>query len=259
MSLYIANFKTAGGGALQITSSKLDGRPIPLADELHTADPEFFYGARQSAYVITHIKGGDGPRYLRFFSSAPGSTFELQSDEVIDSWHQAEVRNTGIANNPEAQILPHEGERVLTREQIREHSDLREFEAAARRTRDRIRDRILTHKGNTGRGLLRDTFPNPNYHDLALILCRAYDQAAEGKGNERHAQGQPFAAQPMQTIQQLVGTGFAAGQAIKKIQEAQRMEPDAAARDLLGAINYIAGMILHIEMDAGLSGERVQA
>ena len=255
MSLYIANFKTADGAQLQICSSELDGAPIPLADGLHIADKEIVINDSSPRYLITHMKGTHGQRFLRFVSS--GLLTNIASDEIIDSWHIAEMRNIGIANNTEAHLLPPEGERVLTREareELRALSDLREFDAA-----QRARARILIHRGNTGKPLLRDTFPNPNYHDLALILCRAYDQAADGKGNERHAQGQPFVAQPMQTIQQLVGTGFAAGQAIKKIQEAQRMEPEAAARDLLGAINYIAGMILHIETDAGLPGAREEA
>lgn len=87
----------------------------------------------------------------------------------------------------------------------------------------------------------------PGYEDLAGVLRQAYHQAAGGKGADRHAGGQPFDAQPMQTICDLVGRGFALGQAIKKIQESQRMEPDAAKRELLGAIVYLAGAIIHIE------------
>lgn len=85
------------------------------------------------------------------------------------------------------------------------------------------------------------------YEDLAEILRDAYDQASGGKGKERHANDLPFDEQPIAKIQSLVGSGFALGQAIKKIQESQRMEPEAARKELLGAIVYIAGAIIHLE------------
>ncbi|HZZ05642.1 hypothetical protein [Paraburkholderia sp.] len=87
----------------------------------------------------------------------------------------------------------------------------------------------------------------PGYDSLASVLRRAFDQAAKGKGAERHAQGAPFEAQPMQTISDLVGIGFVLGQAMKKAQEAQRLPHDAAVRELLGAINYIAGAVIFME------------
>lgn len=90
-------------------------------------------------------------------------------------------------------------------------------------------------------------FDVAGYECLQRVLVRAYHQAASGKGAQRHASGMPFDEQPMQTIQQLVGTGFATGQAMKKLQEASRMEPTSAVRELLGAINYIAGTIIFIE------------
>lgn len=85
------------------------------------------------------------------------------------------------------------------------------------------------------------------YESLQSVLDRAYMQAASGKGAQRHATGKAFHEQPMQTIQDLVGSGFATGQAMKKLQEAARMEPESAVRELLGAINYIAGAIIYIE------------
>jgi hypothetical protein len=51
----------------------------------------------------------------------------------------------------------------------------------------------------------------------------------------------------MLEIGRMVGHGFCLGQAIKKAQEASRMEPDAAKRELLGAINYLAGAYLLLE------------
>lgn len=85
------------------------------------------------------------------------------------------------------------------------------------------------------------------YDSLADVLSRAFDQAAGGKGHERHAVDKPFDEQPMQGIQDLVGSGFALGQAIKKIQESQRLPAGRDVAELLGAINYIAGAVIHIE------------
>ena len=88
----------------------------------------------------------------------------------------------------------------------------------------------------------------PGYESLAAVLQRAYDQAASGKGAERHACSRPFTEQPMQSISDLLGshTGLLY-QAMKKIQESERMDIDAATRELLGAINYVAGAIIFIE------------
>lgn len=86
-----------------------------------------------------------------------------------------------------------------------------------------------------------------DYATLHNVLTRAYDQAATGKGAQRHAQNQPFDKQPMQTLIELYGVGFALGQAGKKAQESLRMDKDAAVRELLGAIVYIAGAIISLE------------
>ena len=86
-----------------------------------------------------------------------------------------------------------------------------------------------------------------NYDRLSGILQRAYNQAAIGKGAERHANELPFDQQPMQKVISLYGIGFALGQAAKKMQEAQRMDTDPAINELLGAINYIAGAIIALE------------
>lgn len=86
------------------------------------------------------------------------------------------------------------------------------------------------------------------YECLADVLDAALMQAASGKGAERHAGGHPFATQPMQEITRMVGIGFPLGQAMKKSQEAGTMasrgQADAARRELLGAINYLAGAVL---------------
>lgn len=88
------------------------------------------------------------------------------------------------------------------------------------------------------------------YECLADVLDAALMQAASGKGAERHAGDRPFATQPMQEITRMVGIGFPLGQAMKKSQEAGTMasrgQTDAARRELLGAINYVAGAVLAI-------------
>jgi hypothetical protein len=91
------------------------------------------------------------------------------------------------------------------------------------------------------------TLSAPGYDVLGAVLSRAFDQAARGKGAERHGQGQAFDEQPMMTITSLVGVGGPLFQAMKKAQEAQRLPRDAAVRELLGAINYLAGAIIHLE------------
>lgn len=91
----------------------------------------------------------------------------------------------------------------------------------------------------------------PGYETLANILQRAYNQAAIGKGADRHASALPFDQQPMQAIADKHGVGFLLGQADKKINEAhgmlRRFENAKATHELLGAINYISGAILHTE------------
>jgi hypothetical protein len=88
---------------------------------------------------------------------------------------------------------------------------------------------------------------NPKYSSLHTVLKAAYAQASEGKGKERHAgNGLAFEDQPMQTVSKLLGTSDGlAFQAIKKIKEAEGMETfEQKERELLGAINYIAGIII---------------
>jgi hypothetical protein len=87
-----------------------------------------------------------------------------------------------------------------------------------------------------------------NYLRLIAVVDKAIEQAAVGKGAERHANGKRFEDQPMQVISELLGTPDGMlYQAIKKIQESTRMEYAPAVRELLGAINYIAGAIIYLE------------
>jgi hypothetical protein len=85
------------------------------------------------------------------------------------------------------------------------------------------------------------------YDCLRDVLIRAYDQAAKGKGDERHAQGAAFEDQPMQKIINLYGVGFALGQSAKKAQESMRLPSDHAIAELLGGIVYLAGAIINME------------
>lgn len=92
----------------------------------------------------------------------------------------------------------------------------------------------------------------PGYESLAAVLQAAYEQAARGKGAERHAGGQPFDEQPMQVISDLLGNvDGMAFQAIKKIREARGLPTvEAQVRELLGAINYCAGMVIFLQARA---------
>lgn len=93
----------------------------------------------------------------------------------------------------------------------------------------------------------------PGYERLMVVLDEAYQQAAVGKGAERHGQDLPFEHQPMQQISRLLDTdGGMAYQAIKKIQEARRLPTvERQKRELLGAINYLAGMVIYLEDKPG--------
>lgn len=85
------------------------------------------------------------------------------------------------------------------------------------------------------------------YEKLDDVLARAFNQASQGKGKERHANDLPFHEQPMQQVNAMVGVGFSHGQAIKKIIESQNMAPEQAVHELLGAICYLAGSIITLE------------
>lgn len=87
------------------------------------------------------------------------------------------------------------------------------------------------------------------YKSLQKVLEMAYNQAAHGKGKERHANNKPFEQQDICAITRDVGLGFPYGQARKKINESARVGgKDFAIRELLGAINYLAAaIIIHME------------
>lgn len=105
------------------------------------------------------------------------------------------------------------------------------------------------------------TTPSSTDHYTALrnVLDAAYNQAAHGKGAERHADGNPWTKQPIFTIAGQVGDGFNAGQAIKKIQEAQQMaargEHTKAMHEVLGAIVYAASLHVLWEKEVKRDGQ----
>jgi hypothetical protein len=91
----------------------------------------------------------------------------------------------------------------------------------------------------------------PGYESLRHVLDRAYEQAAVGKGNERHANGRPFDHQPLQDLIRLHGVGFATGQAGKKASEALGLQgTERQVAELLGAIVYLSGAIIALERQA---------
>lgn len=92
----------------------------------------------------------------------------------------------------------------------------------------------------------------PGYESLEAVLFDAYLQAATGKGAARHGRGIRFDEQPTQAISRLLGTDAGlAFQAMKKINEGMRLDHAAKIKELLGAINYIASIIIHMEYDNG--------
>lgn len=107
----------------------------------------------------------------------------------------------------------------------------------------------IEDNGSASRSL---PFSAPGYEALAEVFERAFVQASHGKGRERHSQDKPFHEQPMQTISDLLESDAGmAFQAIKKIREARGLAGrDARIRELLGAINYVAGMVIREQMDA---------
>lgn len=95
------------------------------------------------------------------------------------------------------------------------------------------------------------TDPVPGYARLSEVLAAAYDQAARGKGKERHANNKPFHEQRMQEISKLQGNPYGmAFQVQKKLLEGLEMKcPDARKRELLGAIVYLAGIVVYLDQE----------
>ncbi|AFB84062.1 hypothetical protein F418_p45 [Hafnia phage Enc34] len=88
-----------------------------------------------------------------------------------------------------------------------------------------------------------------NYQSLCDVLFGALHQAAYGKGRERHANDDPFESQRMQVISDQVGSvSGMAYQVVKKVTEALNMPTvEQQERELYGAINYTAGMLIWLK------------
>lgn len=84
-----------------------------------------------------------------------------------------------------------------------------------------------------------------HYLCLSNVLSEAFDQAALGKGRERHAEDKPFEEQPIMWIERHFAS-FQLGQAVKKIHESQRLDTDGAVAELLGAIIFISAHIISL-------------
>jgi hypothetical protein len=86
----------------------------------------------------------------------------------------------------------------------------------------------------------------PGYESLEQVLEDAYLQASAGKGKERHANALPFGEQRMLSISNLLDSPHGMSyQAIKKITEGlQFTDPVALEKELLGAIVYVAGILV---------------
>lgn len=91
------------------------------------------------------------------------------------------------------------------------------------------------------------------YELLFSILREAFQQAAEGKGKERHAGGLPWKDQPILSMARLLKSPAGpAQQVIKKTQEAcvsmrNRNDYKAAKAEMLGAIVYAAAVYRFLE------------
>jgi hypothetical protein len=98
---------------------------------------------------------------------------------------------------------------------------------------------------------------SPGYEELRRVLETAAQQAAQGKGVERHAvEGEAFEEQQIVQLGVWLGTNhFELGQAVKKAIESVRLEPPRARAEILGAINYLAAAVLVLERLEGLEPE----
>lgn len=98
-----------------------------------------------------------------------------------------------------------------------------------------------TTEGIVSPGVLMHSNDVPGYEILRAALEAAYDQAARGKGKERHANDLGFGDQPICTLNRMQGSVHGATyQVMKKVQESARLPVPRARTELLGAIVYAA-------------------
>ncbi len=88
------------------------------------------------------------------------------------------------------------------------------------------------------------------YKSLMDVFHGAINQAVTGKGKKRHATDENFEDQLICVIPKILGKESVPGingvlfQAIKKIIESNRLEKNAAIREIYGAINYLAAAVI---------------
>lgn len=85
------------------------------------------------------------------------------------------------------------------------------------------------------------------YDVLKNVYVEAVNQASIGKGKERHADDNKFEDQPIMWIERYFQS-YQLGQGVKKMHESQRLPKEAAIKELLGAMNYIAAHIMYLRM-----------
>ena len=97
----------------------------------------------------------------------------------------------------------------------------------------------------------------PGYETLHEVLMQAYSQAARGKGAIRHniSRTTPYERQRMQLISELIDSPKGMEyQACKKITEGMNLPTHTAqVNELLGAINYLAGIIIFLRKQQAMS------
>lgn len=105
-------------------------------------------------------------------------------------------------------------------------------------------------QGSVDLGALLLLQQNDGYDQLRRVLAMAVEQAARGKGKERHATpGEPFELQQIVTIGKWLGSfDGEVFQACKKAIEAKRLPKRKAINELLGSINYLAAAVLLAEL-----------
>ncbi len=92
------------------------------------------------------------------------------------------------------------------------------------------------------------------YRALFRVLYDAQKRAQWDKGRSRHGVGRAFQDQPITDLCRLYGSGFATGQAAKKMSEAQSMPWEQARKELLDAIVYVAGAVVYGDQQVGQPG-----
>jgi hypothetical protein len=139
--------------------------------------------------------------------------------------------------------------KILAEDLIKINEDFLTLEKEVKEQSKYIVDKVVEETVKEGlKALSFEDIIDEKYAPLWNVLARAFEQASAGKGKERHGNGKPFLEQPMFSICSMLRSNhFLIGQAVKKAQESSRMDKDRAVKELLGAINYLAGAVIYLE------------